>query len=153
MRVVGSRSAPPASAGGGATMVAATGRGCPRKARRSAATRGPKLAVHPSRPTPVRQEERDPAEPHPIPEPPEDSTMARLGSRAGPAREQARGQVEPPVADPTRAQAPGARPTMALSTQVEEAANPPVPVGATPRSERIRRQAPAPRASPTSGPA
>src|SRR5207302_10040418 len=84
------------------------------------------------------------------PEPPEDSTMARLGSRAGPAREQARRQVEPPVADPTRARA---HPTMALSTRVEEAANPPVPVGATPRSERIRRQAPAPWASPRSGPA
>ena len=79
--------------------------------------------------------------------------MARLGSRAGPAREQARRQVEPPVADPTRARAPGARPTMALSTRVEEAANPRVPVGATPRSERIRRQAPAPWASPRSGPA
>ena len=50
--------------------------------------------------------------------------MARLGSRAGPARDQARRQVEPPVADPTRARAPGARPTMALSTRVEEAANP-----------------------------
>src|SRR5439155_20193922 len=47
--------------------------GCPRKARPSAARRGPKLAVHPSRPTPVRQEGREPAEPHPIPEPPEDS--------------------------------------------------------------------------------
>src|SRR5207245_1697059 len=57
------------------------------------------------------------------------------------------------MARPRVEAAPAARPRTAREAQVEEAANAPVPVGATPRSERIRRQARAPRASPTSGPA
>src|SRR5438477_515385 len=159
MRVVGSRSAPPASAGGEATMVAATSPS-PSDAPGFQIGGGGALAAGcsgascaPAARSASVEDGAAAASSAPGADDAGAGAAFHGGGGAGPARDQARRQVEPPVADPTRARAPGARPTMALSTRVEEAANPRVPVGATPRSERIRRQAPAPWASPRSGPA